>query len=243
MYNRNERVVNAMFFELTMPTYMGLCGIKFNVVAGPTEKKKVGGGSQLISVEEVRDIDAEEAEWLHINRRGLSEADHYALEKYALQQKVVKVDQTIWELWNKDQAIVRNAFNVIHRTPTDLFRNQDHKVLDLVNKNIAKMEVIQGSGLDWTKSWVKPLSELPEINLHSFTLRERSEKDTAEQHWRDVGKAFSRFGLNVSVQQKRVRVKGSADRGYTYSVAFNREKSVIDYIPPKLTAADLLRDD
>ena len=243
MYNRNERVVNAMFFEVTMPTYMGLCGIKFNVVAGPTEKKKVGGGSQLISVEEVRDIDAEEAEWLHINRRGLSEADHYALEKYALQQKVVKVDQTIWELWNKDQSIVRNAFNVIHRTPTDLFRNQDHKVLDLVNKNIAKMEVIQGSGLDWTKSWVKPLSELPEINLHSFTLRDRSEKDSVEQHWRDVGKAFSRFGLNVTVQQKRVRVKNSADRAYTYSVAFDREKSVVDYIPPKLTAAELLRDD
>jgi hypothetical protein len=240
MRNRNERVVNAKYFAVVMPTYMDLCGIKFNVIAGPTEKKKVGGGSQFISVSEVRDIDDEEAEWLHNNRRGLSEADHYALEKFVLSQKVVKVDQEIWEVWNKDQAIVRNAFNVIHRTPTDLFRNQDHKVLDLVNKNIAKMEVIQGSGLDWTKSWVKPISEMPEVNLHAFTLRDRTEKDGAEQHWRDVGKAFSRFGLNVSVQQKRVKVKGV--NGYAYSVAFDREKSVVAYIAPKVDIATVFQD-
>lgn len=241
MRNRNERVVNAKYFAVVMPTYMDLCGIKFNVIAGPTEKKKAGGGSQFISVSEVRDIDDEEAEWLHNNRRGLSEADHYALEKFVLSQKVVKVDQEIWEVWNKDQAIVRNAFNVIHRTPTDLFRNQDHKVLDLVNKNIAKMEVIQGSGLDWTKSWVKPISEMPEVNLHAFTLRDRTEKDGAEQHWRDVGKAFSRFGLNVSVQQKKKRT-GGGERGYTYSVAFDREKSVVAYIAPKVDIATVFQD-
>lgn len=240
MRNRNERVVNAKYFEVVMPTYMDLCGIKFNVITGPTEKKKAGVGSQLISVSDVRDIDVEEAEWLHNNRRGLSEADHYALEKFVLSQKVVKIDQDIWEMWNKDQGIVRNAFNVIHRTPTDLFRNQDHKVLDLVNKNIAKMEVIQGCGLDWTKSWVKPLNEMPEVNLHSFTLRDRSEKDGPEQHWRDVGKAFARFGLYVSVVRKRVRKGDKLD--YIYSVAFDRKKSVIDYITPKVDLAVVFQD-
>jgi hypothetical protein len=241
MRNRNEQVVNAKFFEVLMPTYMGLCGIKFNVIAGPAEKKKAGGGSQLISVADVRDIDADEAEWLHNNRRGLSEEDHYALEKFALSQKVVKVDQKIWELWNNDQGVVRNAFNVIHRTPTDLFRNQDHKVLDLVNKNIAKMEVIQGSGLDWTQSWTKPVSELPDINLHSFTLRDRSEKEDAGQHWRNVAKAFNRFGIHLVITGKQVRRNGV--RSYDYEVSFFRDTSAIAYIAPKVDLATVFQEE
>ena len=235
MRNRNEAVVNARFFPLVMTSYMELCGISSDVLIGPDEKKKSVGHSSLPSVEEVRDIDPEEAEWLHNNRRGLTEDDHYALEKFKMREKVAKVDQEIWEKWNNDEGVIRNAYNIVHRTPTDLFRSHDHKVLDLVDKNIAKMEVIQNCGLDWTKSWVKPISEMPELDLHAFTLRDRSQKDTPEQHWRNVGKAFERFGLAVSVQQKRV--KKDKVLGYTYSVMFNREKSVIDYIHPKLDIA------
>ena len=235
MRNRNEAVVNAKFFPVLMASYMELCGIKSEVLLGAVEKKKSVGHSSFPSVEEVREIDAEEAEWLHNNRRGLTEEDHYALEKFKMKEKVARVDQEIWEKWNNDNGVIKNAFNVVHRTPTDLFRRQDHKVLDLVDKNVAKIEVVQNCGLDWTKSWVKPISEMPEIDLHAFTLRDRSQKDTPEQHWRNVGKAFERFGLAVSVQQKRVKVKGVCD--YAYSVTFNREKSVIDYIHPKLDLA------
>jgi hypothetical protein len=94
------------------------------------------------------------------------------------------------------------------------------------------MEVIQSAGLDWTKSWVKKLGELPEINLHAFTLRDRSDKDDAAQHWRKVSRAFERFGLAIEVNQKRVKVQGV--NSYAYSVQFNYEKSVISYIHPKL---------
>ena len=239
MRNRNETVVNAKYFQACMTAYMEMCGITTDVLVGPAEKKKTGVCG-LPLIEEVRDITPEEAEWLHNNRRGLTEADQFALKKFELTQKVARIDQGIWETWNNDEGVVRNAYNVVHRTPTELFLRQDHKVLDLVNKNIAKMEIIQGCGLDWKTSWVKKMDELPDINLHAFTLRDRSEKDTVEQHWRNVGKAFERFGLNVSVLRKRVKVRGEND--YVYSVAFSREKSVIDYIHPKLDITTVFQD-
>jgi 3-keto-L-gulonate-6-phosphate decarboxylase len=71
MRNRNEIVINSRFFEVLMPTYMHLCGIKFNLINQAPEKKKAVAGGSLISIETVRDIDDTEAEWLHNNRRGL----------------------------------------------------------------------------------------------------------------------------------------------------------------------------
>ena len=240
MRNRNEKVINSCYFEVLMPTYMRLCGINSDILVGPVEKKKSVGHSSLPSVEEVREIEPEEAEWLHNNRRGLTEEDHYALEKFKMKEKVARVDQTIWEQWNNDDGVVRNAFNVVHRTPTDLFRRQDHKVLDLVNKNIARLEVIQNCGLDWTKSWTKKVSELPELNLNSFTLRDRSEKDTPEQNWRNAKKAFEKYGLHLTVHQKRVKENNALF--YAYSVEFKRENSVIDYIHPKVDLATVFND-
>jgi hypothetical protein len=161
--------------------------------------------------------------------------EQYELKKFSLKEKVPEPTEEIWETWLKTPNVVKNAYNLIHRTPRDLFEFQrEVKVIELVDKRIAQLQCIQNCGLDFTKSWTMKLDDVPTISMDSFAVRVRSVKTDKTQELRHVCSAFEQWGLDLKVSQKRKRKGDALD--YDYSLVFDYENSVVSRIIPKQVA-------
>ena len=228
MFNRNEIAMNRKHFHDLQLHYLKLCGINViqDLKAVEVEVKKKSKGI-IPDVETIRIIPPEEADFLNAHRRSISTEDQYALEKYYLNLRVVKIDQFIWEQWLKNKHVIENAYRFIHNTPADLVNST---VIDLLSKDVGRLHTIKSCGLDFNSSFSISIEDMPHINIDTFGVRIRSVKDTHEQHCRNVCKAFQSWGLDIEVQRKRTRV--GKTHHYCYTVNFDREKSVISYIVP-----------
>ena len=228
MFNRNEIAMNRKHFHDLQLHYLKLCGINViqDLKAVEVEVKKKSKGI-IPDVETIRIIPPEEADFLNAHRRSISTEDQYALEKYYLNLRVVKIDQFIWEQWLKNKHVIENAYRFIHNTPADLVNST---VIDLLSKDVGRLHTIKSCGLDFNSSFSISIEDMPHINIDTFGVRIQSVKDTHEQHCRNVCKAFQSWGLDIEVQGKRTRV--GKTRHYCYTVNFDREKSVISYIVP-----------
>jgi ATP:corrinoid adenosyltransferase len=233
LWNRNEVVLNRRHLPELMREYLHRCGIE-EVEVRETTEKPMRVKQTFIPVEDVRVICDEEAEYLSINRKTMSEDDHHALDRYYLSHKVKYIDQFIWEQWLKNKSVVENAYLMIHSSPTELLQRQDAKVIELMNKNIPRLKLMQSLMFDWTQSWELPVADVPEIDLSPFSLRKRTQKDTHEQHCREIAKSIKNWcGYAISVKQKRVKKNGECF--YEYSMVYDYDASIAKYIEPKYT--------
>jgi hypothetical protein len=161
----------------------------------------------------------------------LTEVQLYELEKFSLKERVPDPTQEIWDTWLKKPSVIKNAYNLIHRTPRDLFEFQrEVKVIELVDKRIAQLKCLQNCGLDWSKSWNMKLDDVPDIKMNEFSIRVRSEKSDKAQELRHLCSAFEQWGLDLRVKRKR---KSTGEREYEYSLVFDYENSVVSRIVPK----------
>lgn len=224
---RNEIAFNRKHFKDLVLHYLELCGITVDEHAETheTPEKKKSTNIGIPAIEEVKDIDGEEANFLDTHRRSLTTEEKYQLEKFYLNLRVSKIDQYIWEQWLKNKYTIENAYHFIHNKPADLVNTN---IIDLISKDVGRLQTIKSCGLNFDSSFSIPVEDMPHINIDTFGIRIRSEKDTHEQHCRNVCTAFEKWGLDLSVQRKRVRVGKTRD--YKYSVVFDREKSIISYI-------------
>ncbi len=227
MYNRNEIALNRKHFKELVLHYLQLCGISVvqEIEIEQTAEKKKAGGIGIPTIEDVSDIDGEQANFLDAHRKTLTTEEKYQLEKFYLNLRVSKIDQFIWEQWLKNKYVVENAYHFIHNKPADLVNTN---IIELVSKDVGRLQTIKSCGLDFNSSFSISIEDMPHINIDTFGIRIRSEKDTHEQHCRNVCSAFQKWGLDISVQSKRKRV--GDDLIYKYSVVFDRDKSVVAYI-------------
>jgi hypothetical protein len=231
LWNRNEVVVNRRHLPELMREYLKLCGMKNSEVVESDEKQSKTK-TEIINVEDVRIICDEEAEYLTCNRKCMSIDDHYALERYYMSNKVGVVDQFIWEMWIKNKSVVENAWFVVHSNPSELLNRNNGKVIELVSKNVPRLKFMQELTYDWTKSWELPVSDVEHKDLSAFSLRKWTDKDTPEQHCRELARCINNWcGYAVQVNRKRVKKSGVCD--YTYTMVYDFEKSVAKYIQPK----------
>jgi hypothetical protein len=235
IWNRNEIATNRKYLPELLHKYLELCGIDIHETRESdekTEKKK----QTAVEFDTVRNITSEEAEFLNTHRRGMSEEDHFALEKYYLCELVNgsknKADQFLWEEWLKNKSCVEHAYMLVHDTANDLLKRQDHKVIELFSKDIPRFKFMKSLLFDWTKSWSLPVENVPVIDLSAFSLRKRTEKDTPEQYCRQLAASIENWcGYAIRVSSKRIR-KGE-ERAYEYTMVYNYEKSIARYIPEK----------
>jgi len=238
MWNRNERITGLCYFKECMEGYLELCGCTISHVGSTEDIKKKSISSQRISVNDVADISDECAEQYSLCRTTLSEQQHYELEKYYLTQKVVKMDEFIWDTWLTKRHQVERAFALFMRKPEDLIKT---KVLDLVPKDCQRLKIVQDLGFDWDTEWERSVHDIPRIELDLFHIRVRSEKQSQEQYCRDFAKAMKDWcGIQLNVNQKRVRVKGD-EREYTYSLKYSPD-GILSYFPRKMSAANIFND-
>ena len=225
LWNFNEIVVSRLHFPEVMKHYFRECGIAYGEDAEAEGTEKVAR-AQCIRVEDVPDIDYETAEHYRLSRKQLSEEQQYALQKWFMNQKVERVDQTIWEAWLEDDGRkVTRCYDMRMARPEE--RIQD-KVLELIPKDAERLAVVQGLGWNWDTAWERKIEEVPRVALDLFGIRMRSEKDTPEQYCRDLCKAFKKWcGIEMKVERKRVQEKG--ERTYTYKLAFDPKGQIIDY--------------
>jgi len=114
----------------------------------------------------------------------------------------------------------------------------DHKVIDLVPKDIGRLNVVQALGYDFTKDWAVKVSEVPKLDLNVFALREWTEKDGPEQYARELARALNGWcGTGLVVERKKVG--GRTTRHYDYTLVHTAGGSVITQIRPRETAADV----
>jgi hypothetical protein len=236
LWNRNEVVVNRRHLPELMREYLKLCGMTNSEVIESNEKQ-AKSKTEIINVEDVRIICDEEAEYLTCNRKCMSIDDHFALERYYMSNKVGIVDQFIWEMWNKNKSVVEHAWLVVHSNPSDLLNRNNGKVIELVNKNVPRLKFIQELTYDWTKSWELPVSDVEQKDLSAFSLRKWTDKDTQEQHCRELARCINNWcGYAVQVKQKQVKSKGV--KSYAYTMVYDFEHSVAKYIEPKFKFQD-----
>lgn len=240
IWNRNETATNRKYMPELLKKYLELCGITIEESRQSDEKtEKVK--QEVVEFNSVRNLCAEEAEFLNTHRRGMSEDDHNALEKYYLCELVnggkTKADQFLWEQWLKNKSSVEHAFALVHDTPQDLLMRQDHKVIELFNKDIPRLKLMKSLLFDWTKSWSLPIDQVPVVDLSAFNLRKRTEKDTPEQYCRELSRSIENWcGFAISVRSKKIGPK--ANRTYEYTLVYNYDKSVAKYIPEKFKFED-----
>lgn len=228
-WNRNEVVVNWKHFNSCMRGYFGLCGITATDYNHEGEQiKKKPNSKKYVSVSDVELIDYETAKTYKQARNVLTQQQKYELEKYYLNEKVFRIDQTIWELWLSDKKQVERCFSVLNRTPTDLIQ---YKVLELVPKDAERLRVVQDLNWDWTKQWTLKMEDVPQVNVDAFATRKQATKDTPATHLREVARAISEWcGADLSVKQKRVKVKGVCS--YAYELVYSPLGTPFEYMVP-----------
>jgi hypothetical protein len=238
IWNRNETAVNRVIQAPLMRRYMEEMGarpISAALEAETAEKKKPDSAAP-ISLDDVMDLDWEQAEWIRRHRHEATIADIYALKKLDLSMFVKELNQPLWEAWLKNESVIRNAYAVVHRTAKSML--PDHKVIDLVPKDIGRLGVVQTLGYDFTKDWAVKVSEVPKLDLNVFALREWTEKDGPEQYARELARALNGWcGTSLAVERKRVRRKEAL--AYEYTLVHTAKESVITQIRPRETGADV----
>lgn len=233
IWNRNEIVTNRRHFPELVRKYMELCGIEINETRDTkTILERIQ--KEYVDVETVRIIGHEEAEYLALNRKLISEDDIYALERYYLSNYVHIIDQFIWEQWLKNKSAVEHAYLIVHSNPNTLIRQQGVKILELVPKDVGRLKFMQSLLFDWKTSWQLPIEEVPVLDLSPFSLRNRSTKDTHAQYCREFAKSIETWcGFAISVSQKQVKKNGIVS--YKYTMVYNYETSTAKYIEPTFT--------
>jgi hypothetical protein len=236
IWNRNETAVNRVIQAPLMRRYMEEMGarpISAALEAETAEKKKPDSAAP-ISLDDVMDLDWEQAEWIRRHRHEATIADIYALKKLDLSMFVRELNQPLWEAWLKNESVIRNAYAVVHRTAKSMLPN--HKVIDLVPKDIGRLELVQTLGYDFTKDWAIKVSEVPKLDLNVFALREWTEKDGPEQYARELARAVNGWcGSSLAVERKKVG--GRTTRHYEYTLVHTAKESVITQIRPRETCA------
>lgn len=240
IWNRNETAVNRRYMPELLHRYLEACGITISENRESDEKtEKVK--QEVVQFSDVRNVSSEEAEFLNTHRRGMSEEDHLALEKYYLCELVnggkVPADQFLWEQWLKNKSSVEHAYALVHETPEQLLARQDHKVIELFNKDIPRLKLMKSLLFDWTKSWSLPVDDVPVVDLSAFNLRKRTEKDTPEQYCRELSRSIENWcGFAISVHSKKTGPRDNRTQEYT--LVYNYDKSVAKYIPEKFNFQD-----
>jgi hypothetical protein len=135
-------------------------------------------------------------------------------------------------MWIKNKSVVEHAWLVVHSNPSELLNRNNGKVIELVNKNVPRLKFMQELTYDWTKSWELPVEQVEHKDLSAFSLRKWTEKDTPEQHCRDLARCINNW-CGYAVQVNRKQVKKSGVKSYTYTMVYDFEKSVAKYIQPK----------
>jgi len=238
IWNRNETAVNRVIQAPLMRRYMEEMGarpISAALEAETAEKKKPDSAAP-ISLDDVMDLDWEQAEWIRRHRSEATIADIYALKKLDLSMFVRELNQPLWEAWLKNESVIRNAYAVVHRTAKSML--PDHKVIDLVPKDIGRLNVVQALGYDFTKDWAVKVSEVPKLDLNVFALREWTEKDGPEQYARELSRALNGWcGTSLVVERKKVG--GRTTRHYDYTLVHSAKESMVAQIRPRESAADV----
>jgi hypothetical protein len=240
IWNRNETATNRRYMPELLHKYLEACGITIEE-SRESDEKTERVKQDTVQFNDVRNISSEEAEFLNTHRRGMSEQDHTALEKYYLCELVnggkVPADQFLWEQWLKNKSSVEHAYALVHDTPQDLLRRQESKVIELFNKDIPRLKLMKSLLFDWTKSWSLSIEQVPVVDLSAFNLRKRTEKDTPEQYCRELSRSIENWcGFAISVHSKKT---GSRDnRTQEYTLVYNFDKSVAKYIPEKFSFQD-----
>jgi hypothetical protein len=227
--NLNEKICSKKFHTECMIGFLKLCGVTIEYNTDSSTEKKKFDPSTTISIEDVADIDGELAE-LYLNARiSLDEKQHWELEKYFLRQKVIKIDQKIWELWLSNKRKIERAYALIYRNPRDLIK---YKVIDLVPKDAERLKLIKDLNLKWESDFSFDVEDMTKIDLAIFGTRIRSEKDTPEQYCRDLVKSLEQWcGVKIKVESKRI--KKNNELSYSYKVVYNAEDNIFSYIGQK----------
>ena len=236
IWNRNETAVNRVVQAQLMRRYMEEMGVRpLNAAleAEPAEKKKPDSAAP-ISLDDVMDLDWEQSEWIRRHRHEATVADIYALKKLDLSTFVREMNQPLWEAWLKNESVIRNAYAVVHRSAKSMLPN--HKVIDLVPKDIGRLELVQTLGYDFTKDWAVKVSEVPKLDLNVFALREWTQKDGPEQYARELARAVNGWcGSGLAVERKKVG--GRTTRHYEYTLVHTAKESIVNQIRPRETCA------
>jgi hypothetical protein len=215
VWNRNERLVNSKHLRQVCFAYMKRCGIAVTL-DGRADGTVVIEKTQCRHHSEVDDIEYEQAEEYKRHRLVLTADQKLELEKYYLMQRVVECKQGIWEEWLQNRSVINNAWALFNLTPQQIVHGGE-KCVDLIPKSAEKLALLLSVGIDLKADWVRPVDQLPDLNLSCLTLRKQGKKEGKEQDYRDFAKGMADFcGLNLSVVQKRSMVKGV--RSYAYSL-------------------------
>lgn len=235
MWNLNETITNYKHFDECIKGYFRLCGITTGEDAPMEKKEKTSSDKVRISVTDVDDIDYETAQMYSRNRTALTEGQMLELEKYYMTQKVVKVDEFIWNAWLDHRKKVERSHSIFHSSPENLIRD---KYVDLVPKDAERLHLFQELRLDWDMPFSKDVAEIPMVCLDLFGQREWSDKESPEQYCRNLVRALKDWcGIEMKVSRKQVRKNG--ERVYQYTLEYNPQGQLLEYIPRKLTAAEV----
>jgi hypothetical protein len=235
IWNRNETAVNRVVQAQLMRRYMEEMGARpLNAALEASAEKKKPVSVAPISLDDVMDLDWEQAEWIRRHRHEATVADIYALKKMDLSTFVREMNQPLWEAWLKNESVIRNAYAVVHRSAKSML--PDHKVIDLVPKDIGRLGLVHTLGYDFTKDWVVKVSEVPKLDLNVFALREWTEKEGPEQYARELARALNGWcGTGLAVERKKVG--GRTTRHYDYTLVHTAKESVVAQIRPRETCA------
>jgi hypothetical protein len=235
LWNRDEKKISMLNFYDCMVAYLEACGITEKGRVDDSGSKTSHVKKAFVDVDSVRVIEHhEEADYLINHQNMLTEEESYVLKRYMLSQYTNTVDQHIWEIWLKDESVVKNAYLVVSADPSYIVQNQNVKVLECVPKNMGALTAIKSLFLDWHKSWVLPVDQVPAINLSLFNLRKRTDKDTPDQYCRELCRSIQDWcGYAVSVKQKRIR-KGQT-LTYEYTMVYDYDKSLAKYVTAPYT--------
>ena len=230
LWNRNEKYLSNMYFEEFMLTYLEMCGINTSNQRGEKATLKRSANGESVPVESVRIIEHAEADYLICNPREQSVDDQLALKLYMMSQYTDVRDQFIWDMWLKDERVIKNAYELlVSADPKYMLEKQKVKVLELLPRNIAKIKVVREMLLDWKTSWEVPVDKMPVVSLEEFHTRVRTEKETTEQYCRELCRSIQDWcGFAVSVKRKRIR--NGRVLSYEYSVVYEYDRSTAKYI-------------
>lgn len=250
--NRNELITGRKYPTECMEYYLKACGITFKYTPVSTDflKKKPDGEDEEDCVggteyDDIPLIEDEEADELLRGRFSteLTLLDQMKIAKFLLSKKVPpsKIDGFILSKWMAIPEIINNAFNEIHSSPMEQLRilnaSNKKKVLDLLSPEIQQLKIMQSFGFNYAQEFCIPVQDVPKADLTCFGIRDRSSKDTSEQYCRNLVKAVKVFnGTTLNIVKQRSR------KGDEYSLTYQpKSNSIVSYIQPKLSAAELFR--
>lgn len=226
IWNRNELVVNSKYFRECMMMYLSLSGVSITTQGEVDKKESLKDKKCIVNFETIEDISHEQAELYRHNQKSLTEDEKYALEKYYLRDRVIFINQDIWEMWIQNRVWINRTYLQMNSTSSVELSRTEKKIVDLVSSDVEKLHAVQTFDFDFSKSWKIPVEELKQVSLECFHLRKRTDKDTPEQYARDVSKALKSWNnTNLKIISKRIRVESG--REYSYAIEYDVTENTI----------------